>query len=291
MSSAVASTPWAWSLDPLQLAPLLAGACLYAVRVRTLARRGRRVSPGRIASFVVGLVLLIVAFVSPIDAIGEERLFSVHMLQHVLIGDLAPLAVVLGLSGPILRPVLAFPLAGRLRVLAHPLVGLPLWALDLYLWHVPRFYDAALRHDAVHALEHGLFFACGAFLWAALIEPLPGKPWFRTALKFPYLAAYWVVGGVLANVFIWSGHPYYPPYVDAPRTWGLSALTDQRLGGGVMLLEGSAVAVGVFAWLFVRWLREAEAEQALVEGGADPAAAGRAVRYRRRPASVGDRRR
>src|SRR5207244_2921193 len=82
-----------------------------------------------------------------------------------LVGDLAPLAIVAGLTGPLLRPVLAISLVERLRVLAHPFVALPVWAVNLYAWHLPYLYGAALHHDSIHALEHGLFFGCGALMW------------------------------------------------------------------------------------------------------------------------------
>ena len=117
----------------------------------------------------------ILAVASPVDQIGEERLFSVHMLQHLMLGDLAPLLAVLGLSGPLLRPVLALPFASRLRLLAHPLVALPLWAANLYAWHVPRLYDAALAHPAIHATEHACFYAGGLLLWSAILEVLPAR--------------------------------------------------------------------------------------------------------------------
>ena len=93
---------------------------------------------------------------SPIDALGEQDFFFVHMLQHVLLGDLAPLCFVAGLTGPVLRPVLALRPVDRLRVLTHPLVALPLWAVNLYVWHLPFLYQAALAPLAVHALEHFL---------------------------------------------------------------------------------------------------------------------------------------
>src|SRR5947209_6563362 len=140
-----------WTFDPLQLAPVAAAGAVYWLRVRAL---GARVPRRRKTSFLLGLALLVVAFVSPLDSIGETRLFSAHMAQHLLIGDLAPLAVVLGLDARILKPVLV----PRLRVVSSPLVALPLWVLDLWLWHLPALYDAALRIDAVHALQHLLFF-------------------------------------------------------------------------------------------------------------------------------------
>lgn len=273
--------PWTWTLDPLQLLPVALAAWLYGRRVRTLARRGRPVSAPHRLSFYAGLGLLLVALVSPIDSIGEERLLSVHMVQHILIGDLAALLVVAGLTGPVLRPVLALPGVWRLRGLAHPLVALPLWAANLYLWHLRPAYEAALAHDAVHALQHVCFFTAGALVWAALIEPLPGPDWFGTGPKVVAVAGIRLAEAVLANVFIWSSRPFYPHYADAERLWGLSAISDQNLAGAVMLLEGTLLTLGIFAWLVLRWLSEGERAQQLVEQGVDPAVARRAVRYGR----------
>src|SRR5213593_2324060 len=97
-----------WNLEPLQLLPTVAIAVLYARRVRTLAGRGTPVPVWRRISFWTGIALVLLALVSPIDQIGEEDLFFMHMLQHVLLGDLAPLCFVAGLTGPVLRPVLAW---------------------------------------------------------------------------------------------------------------------------------------------------------------------------------------
>jgi cytochrome c oxidase assembly factor CtaG len=261
----------AWTLQPVPLAVLAVAGLAYARRARTLRRRGAPVRPERLACFAAALAVLVVALCSPVDTIGETRRFSVHMVQHLLIGDVAAVLLVLGLTGPLLRPLLALAPLRRLRVLAHPLVALPLWAADLYLWHVPRLYDAALEHDAVHALQHALFLGCGVLLWAALLEPLPGPRWFGSGAKLGALAFVWVAGGALANVFVWSGHTYYARY---------RSTVDQRVGGGVMLLEMSLLVLAVFVWLALGWLREAELRQQLVERGLSPEAAARAARYR-----------
>ena len=123
-----------WTLDPLQLAPVLLAAVAYGLRARTLHRRGTPMAGYRILLFALGIALLLLAFVSPIAAIGEQELFSFHMLQHVLIGDLAPLCLLAGLSGPMLRPLLSLRPVERLRVLTNPAVALPIWAANLYLW-------------------------------------------------------------------------------------------------------------------------------------------------------------
>jgi putative membrane protein len=264
-----------------QTAVVLLAAIAYALALVRLRRRGRTISPARAASFSAGIAVLLVAFFSPLDHLGEERLFSAHMAQHLLIGDVAPLLVVLGLDGPILRPLLAVRPVQRLRFLAHPLVALPLWALNLSVWHLTPLYDAALDRDAVHALQHSLFFLCGTLVWAALLEPLPGPAWFTAGRKLLYVAGMWLVSLAIAQVFLWSGHVYYTRYLEAPRTWGLSPLADQRAGGGVMLVEGSLVMLGVAVWLLLRVFRESESRQRLLDAGVGADAAARAARYGR----------
>src|SRR5689334_15067252 len=132
-----------WTLDPLQLAPPVLLAVGYAVRTHDLALRRRPVGRGRQVAFYSGVAVLILAVCSPVDTVGETRLFWVHMTQHLMLGDLAPLLMVIGLTGPILRPILAARPVQRLRVLGHPLVALPLWAVNLYVWHLPFMYEGA----------------------------------------------------------------------------------------------------------------------------------------------------
>ena len=121
MSAALlASVATRWSVDPLQLALVCVVGLAYGVRARTLARRRRRPGAGRIVAFAAGLVVLVLALCSPIDALGEERLFSVHMTQHLMIGDLAAVLLVAGVTGSMLRPLLAVGGLRRLRVLLHP---------------------------------------------------------------------------------------------------------------------------------------------------------------------------
>ncbi len=268
-----------WTFDPLQIVPVCFIAALYARRVRTLALRGTRVPAWRLVSFATGILLLLAALVSPVHAIGEQ-LFSFHMLQHVLLGDLAPLALLAGLTGPILRPVLAF--LYRLRFLAHPFVALPLWALNLYLWHLPFLYEAAVRHDSVHALEHLCFFTGGLIMWLPVLETLPAPEWFGTGAKLGYIAAVRIVETILGNIFFWSGSVFYPGvYEHRQHLWGLSPLADQGLAGAVMMIEGSVVTLVALAWLFLRMASEGELRQRLLERGLDPRTVQRAVRYGR----------
>lgn len=277
----LASAATTWNLEPLQLAPTFVAALLYLRRTHTLARRGHPVPGWRRLLFWLGIFLVVVALNSPVDELGEKDFFFMHMTQHILLGDLAPLCFVAGLTGPVLRPVLALRPVERLRVLAHPLVALPLWAVDLYVWHVPFLYGAALHHSAVHALEHTFFFTCGCLMWAPVIETLPAPAWFGTGWKLGYIAAVRVLETVLGNVFIWSNSAFYPAYRHAHPIWGIGAVHDQNLAGVVMMVEGSLVTLGALAWLFLKLAAEGELKQELIEQGYDPAQVARAVRYGR----------
>jgi cytochrome c oxidase assembly factor CtaG len=270
-----------WNFDPLELAAVALVAAVYWRRVRTLARRGRPVRRRRQVSFALGLLTILVALVSPIDTIGEERLFSVHMLQHLLLGDVGALLLVLGLDGRLLRPLLGLRVVHRLRVLAHPLVALPLWALDFCLWHVPALFDAALGNAAIHALQHSCFVGFGMLLWAGLLEPLPGPAWFSAPRKIPYVLVMWFVMLVLSQIFIWSSRVYYAPYAHDATLWGLSHVADQKAGGGVMLVESVFTMLPALVWVLLQVFRESEARQRLLDAGVAPAAAARAARYGR----------
>ena len=270
-----------WTLEPLQLAPIALVAAAYAVRARTLAHRRQPVPGWRIALFALGIALLVLAVASPIATVGEEELFAFHMVQHLLIGDLAPLCLLAGLTGPLLRPILALPGVMRLHVLANPLIALPIWTLNLVVWHLPFFYEAAVRHSAVHAVEHIAFFGAGIVLWLPVLETLPAPEWFGTGAKLAYVVCVRLVATVVGNVFIWGGAAFYDVYDTGDDYLGLSPSADQSLAGSLMMLEGSIVTIVALAWLFLRMAQEGDVRQELIESGVDERTARRAVRYRR----------
>ncbi len=270
-----------WTFDLLQLAPIVLVAVAYAVRARTLARRDQPVPGWRIALFALGLALLVIALASPIAVVAEEELFSFHMTQHLLLGDLAPLCLLAGLTGPMLRPILALPGVMRLRVLANPFVAFPIWAANLVLWHLPVLYEGAVESSALHAVEHAAFFSAGIILWLPVLETLPAPEWFGTGAKLAYIVGVRLVATVIGNVFVWGGSAFYDVYQTGDDYLGLSPDADQSLAGSLMMLEGSLVTIVALAWLFLRMAQEGEVRQELIEKGHDPRAVKRAVRYRR----------
>src|SRR6478672_13956543 len=187
---------------PLELLPLLLAAGLYAKRSLTLAAKGRPVPIWRQLCFAGGLLTIAVALVSPVAHIAEELVIA-HMVEHLLIGDVAALLLVLGLTGPLLQPILAIPVFDRLRFLALPAVALPLWAVNLYFWHIPALYQEAYGTAPLHALEHTLFIFCGCLMWMPLVGPLPMPSWFGNGWRLIYAIAVRFTGVVLGNVLMW----------------------------------------------------------------------------------------
>ncbi len=267
---------------PLELAPLLIAAALYAKRAMTLAERGRAVPVWRQICFALGLLLIAAAIVSPISDAAEELVIA-HMVEHLMIGDIASLLLVLGLTGPLLQPILAIRLFDRLRILTHPLVAFPLWVVNFYFWHVPALYDAAYGGAPVHALEHATFIFFGCLMWMPIFGPLPKPQWFTAAWKVVYVIAVRFAGVILGNVLMWSGSVLYTVYAKGEHEWGISPLTDQSVAGVVMMVEGTFLGLGLLAWFFFEAAREGIEKQRLLdlafERGVelDPARAQRAV--------------
>jgi putative membrane protein len=250
-------------LAPLQLLPATIAGVLYALRANALRGTPRAVPGIRQASFYGGLVL-IVATLTMTGSLSDE-LFAAHMAEHLLIADLGALLLVLGLTAPVLAPILRVKAFDRLRVIAHPLVAFPLWAIDLYLWHVPALHEAAVRHSGVHALQHMSFVFFGANMWMALLGPLPKPAWFGNLAKLVYVIAVRLTGAVLGNVFVFGGHVFYGVYAAGERAHGISPAGDQNAAGAIMMIEGSLLTIGLFAWLFARTAREGEERQALLD--------------------------
>jgi len=250
-------------LAPLQLLPATIAGVLYALRVHTLQGTPRAVPGIRQASFYSGLVV-IVATLTMTGRLSDE-LFAAHMAEHLLIADLGSLLLVLGLTAPVLAPILRVKAFDRLRVIAHPLVAFPLWAVDLYLWHAPALHEAAVRHAGVHALQHMSFVFFGANMWLALLGPLPKPAWFGNLAKLVYVIAVRLAGAVLGNVFVFGGHVFYGVYAAGERAHGISPGADQNAAGAIMMIEGSLLTICLFAWLFARTAREGEERQALLD--------------------------
>ena len=236
----------------------------YRARTRELAAHDRPVPDWRQGCFAGGLAVLAIALSPPVGKLADELLIA-HMAEHLLIGDFAALLIVLGLTGPLLAPLLRIKWIGWLRVLTHPVLAVSVWALNFYAWHIPALYQAALRHSALHGLEHATFLGFGIAMWMALLGPLPKPDWFGNGARLIYIVVVRLIGTVLANAMIFAGTVFYPYYQASDAHWHIGAMADQISAAGLMMVEESLLTIGLFCWLFLKVAREGEERQGLLD--------------------------
>jgi cytochrome c oxidase assembly factor CtaG len=248
----------------LELLPVPLVGLAYAKRARTLSSRGTPVPPGRRLAFAGGLTLILIALFSPIARLADDLVYM-HMVEHLLIGDLAALLLVIGLTGPILQPILKIRGLHWLQAISAPWIALPLWAADLVFWHLPFLYNGVLDSTPLHALQHACFLALGMLMWMPVFGPLPKPGWWRNAAPLAYVVAVRLFSAAFGNVLIWSGSAFYGGYASGEAAHGISPLTDQGIAGAIMMGEGMLVTLGVIVWLFFRAAREVEQRQRLLD--------------------------
>ncbi len=264
----------AWSLDPSVLLALLLVALIYAMGIARLRRRGRfgrSVQARHVTLFGLGWLVLLLALQSPLDTYAAD-LFTLHMVQHLLLLMVAPPLLLLGKAVPVLLVGLPVDLARRLvrtarstpvlspllSRLTAPLVAWPLYIGDFVLWHTPALYQASLEDQTIHKLEHLCFLATGLLFWWVVIEPLPGPIRLHHGLRLVYAWTAVLPNTILGALFTFSGQLWYPVYALVPRLWGLSALDDQHFGGLVMWLPGDMMYVAAGSLLFFAMLAAEE---------------------------------
>jgi len=257
-----------WTFEPGAIVLIAVLAGLYIPRWRRVrARHGGREAPVvRLLSYVAGLLMLVVALISPVDRLAEQA-FTMHMVQHVLLLDLAPIALICGLTKVILRP--ATRRLQRLEeaagVFGHPVFAVVLYVGLMWLWHVPALYDAALEHSVVHILEHICFFSAGALYWWHLLSPIRSRMRLGGMGPVMYMLSTKLFVGILGIGLTFAPEALYSFYADRQPIWGLTASEDEALAGGLMALEQSIVMGVALVWLFMNALAESEAEEQRAE--------------------------
>jgi putative membrane protein len=250
-----------WSLDPSVLLGVFVLVLLYGAAWRRARRPGERHPPSvwRLVLFAGGTVTILVALVSPLDSLGDQ-LMVMHMVQHMLLLDLAPILLILGLTKVLLRPVTRrlHTIEQRAGYLAHPAFAVILYAGVLWLWHIPAMYDRAQGNSVIHALEHLCFFGAGALYWWHVLSPIRSRMRLAGLGPVVYMSAGKLLVGILGIVLAFAPHVIYPFYAGKPDYWGLTPLEDQMMAGLVMALEQSIVMGIALVVLFVQMLNESE---------------------------------
>lgn len=239
-------------------------AAAYLKRAHTLARQGRPVATWRQLCFTIGILLIAVAISGPIDDLAVE-LVTAHMVQHLLLADIVSLLIVLGLTGPLMQPLLQNRWTRPLRHLTHPVAAISIFTFNLFLWHSPPLYQAVLSSESLHVLEHLLFIGTGVLLFMPLFGPLPKPEWFGKGAHVVYTAGIWLPAMVLANTLMWSDSNFYPDYQPGELAHHISPIADQSTAGAILMVECMIMALVLFGWIFLRWAKEDIERQDLLD--------------------------
>lgn len=257
-----------WTFAPAVLVALTGYAVVYGARWRRARAEGgaRAAGIGRAVLWGLGIACLFAALISPIDRLGEQ-FASFHMVQHLLLADLAPIALTVGLTKWMLRPITrtVHRIERAAGPFGHPAFGVVAYVGAMWLWHVPAFYDAALRHDFVHTIEHVSFAAAGLLYWWHLLSPIRSRLRLGGLGPVIYMAATKLLVGFLGIALAFAPDLLYDAYGTTGERWGLSPIDDQHVAGLIMALEQSIVMGIALAYLFVRMLAESEREEQRAE--------------------------
>ena len=260
----------AWTIAPAVLGGCALAVWFYVRGLRTLWARGgvgRVVSKRRATCYAFAWLTLLVALVSPLDAMGAV-LFSAHMVQHLLLMMVAAPLFVLG--DPLTASLWTFPIGARRgvgawwlrrtwlragwRTISSPGAAWLLHVVTLWLWHVPSLYDRALADERVHVVEHLTFFATALLFWWALFAPHGRRLGSGAGVVYLFAAA--LQGTILGALLTLARHPLYTAHFGTTRAWGLTPLEDQQLAGLLMWVPASAVYLAALVPLALRILRE-----------------------------------
>lgn len=252
---------FSWNWEPSILIGLALQAGVYLACVGPLRRRFPGSAPvpaTQVQAFLLGVLVLFIALVSPVDTLAAVLLSS-HMVQHLLITMIAPPLLLLGTPRWLFRPLLRLPLALPIgRLLTNPIFTFAVFNLTFALWHAPAYYDAALRSDAVHILEHATMFVASALTWWPIFSPLDELPSLPAPLQCLYLFFESIPPTILGALITFSGGVLYPTYARAPRVWGIAPLDDQQLGGLIMWIPGALIYLAILTVVFFRWFNDDE---------------------------------
>ena len=261
-----------WTLNPGALALVALLAAVYARRFRAARAEARARARGahgpalahdapgwRAACYAGGLLAVLVAVVSPVDRLAEQVL-TMHMVQHLLLLDLAPILAIVGLTRVILRPATrrVAALERAAGPLAHPAFAAVLYVATMVFWHVPALYDAALEWPGAHLLEHLSFGIAGGLYWWHLLSPIRSRHRLAGMGPVVYMVGTKIGVGLLGIAITFAPRAIYGFYEDQGTVWGMAPGTDQQVAGALMALEQSLVMGVVLAWLFVRVLGDSQ---------------------------------
>ncbi len=258
-------TQWNWDPTIVIGAAVIVGLYVYAIGPLRKRHRFEPASKGQVFAFLLGVGLMFLALVSPLDELGDSYLFSAHMVQHLFLTIVGPPLLLIGTPEWFVRPIVhnkaLFAVA---RFFTYPAVAFVLFNADFFIWHAPALYNATLENQNIHIFEHLTFIIFGLLNWWPIFSPSKDLPRLSIGGQILYL----FLSGmpvVLLGAGLTFAPPLYAPYIAAPRVWGISAATDQQLGGLIMWVPGNIIFIIIMSVLFLRWMQKKDREQAAHE--------------------------
>ncbi len=232
-------------------------AALYVYGITTWRRQhaaSEQAAPWQVLSFFMGLLVLLVSLNGPIHDLSDYYLFSAHMLQHLLITLVVPPLLLVGTPGWLLSPLFARPGILRLaKLLTRPVVAGALYSLTIIVWHLVPMYDLMMRNHEVHIATHLLFLVTSTIMWWPVLSPSAEVPRASPGVRMLYLFLVGIPMQIVAAPISLASSVLYTWYAEAPRTWGISALQDQQIGGLMMWVPGGLYLWGAIAIVFFVW--------------------------------------
>lgn len=251
-----------WEFAPSIVIGVLALAGAYLIFTGPLRLRfeaSSEVSRSQKAWFLGGVLALFLALVSPLDTIGDEYLFTAHMIQHLILTLIVPPMLLLGTPGWMLRPLIRSVGIKKVAMwLTMPVTAYLLFNIDFLIWHLPSLYEATLENETLHIIEHLTFIAFGVLNWWPVLSPMQELPPMAKPAQLLYLFLEAIPSSVLGGIIVFAHGILYPTYADAPRLFGLSAMADQQISGFIMWMPGGMAYLLALSLVFFSWLSHEE---------------------------------
>lgn len=269
-------TAWQLLVTNWELHPSVVIGCVLLLGIYYCAA-GFKLN-GKAINFTLGVLIIFIALCSPIDELSDDYLFSVHMLQHMLLYLTAPALMIAGLTEPMVQSWLGFPLIARIeRILGFPPLALIIAVVTFWAWHFPSLYNATLQNEVIHIFEHITFMIAGAILWWPVFKPIREHRLAPVA-AIVYISIAASLDGLLGIIFTIADTPFYASYANPAgepeavamirKQWGLTQLYDQKLGGSIMWGFGSVIFLWAMMEVMIGWFREGE-EESLSQWGSE----------------------
>ena len=253
---------WHLHADVVLLCVTLIAAYLYAVNVlRPRLSDAGRLKNSQIVLFSLGVFTIFVATGTPVHDLSERYLLSMHMLQHLLLTLVAPPLLIVGVPSWLWQAILGGrrvkPVA---RIVLHPLVAFGVFNFLIVVTHLPLVVDYALREHWFHFLVHAALVGSALMMWWPVVGGVEWAPRLTYPYQMAYLFVQSIVPAVIASFITFSRTAAYEFYEEAPRVWGISAVEDQQIAGGIMKMTGTLILWSFIGVAFFRWYAKEEAE-------------------------------